>query len=320
MRIAEQVTFGGTGMDRAADLRSDAAAQAAMWAEPAARVLPLWRGKVLVAGTEQATLGWVAPGDPALADCGPALFLGRGAEGPAFAADLSGWEPPADQPEVAPGFFDPSVQAHPGLPDMGFAELRGVMARLSPQDAELAATARALFGWHRAHGFCARCGARSDWSDAGWRRDCPGCGAQHFPRTDPVVIMLILHGNSVLMGRSPAWPEGMYSLLAGFVEPGETIEAAVRREVAEEAGVRVGGVRYLASQPWPFPASLMFGCRGEALGSEITLDPVELEDALWVTREEMVAVMAGLHPRIRAPRRGAIAHFLIANWLADRLD
>jgi len=155
---------------------------------------------------------------------------------------------------------------------------------------------------------------------AGWQRNCPACGAHHFPRTDPVVIMLVTRGNSVLIGRSPGWPDGMYSLLAGFVEPGETLEAAVRREVFEETGVRVGPVRYLASQPWPFPASLMFGCQGEALEGAITIDPAEIEDALWLTREEMVTVMAAAHPRIRAPRRGAIAHFLAEAWLADRLD
>lgn len=122
------------------------------------------------------------------------------------------------------------------------------------------------------------------------------------------------------MGRSPAWPEGMYSLLAGFVEPGETLEAAVRREVMEESNVPVGAVEYLASQPWPFPASLMFGCRGEALATEITIDPVELEHACWVSREEMAEVFAGQHPVMKPARKGAIAHFLLLNWLADRLD
>jgi NAD+ diphosphatase len=155
---------------------------------------------------------------------------------------------------------------------------------------------------------------------SGWQRDCPACGAHHFPRTDPVVIMLITHGNAVLLGRSPGWPEGMYSLLAGFVEPGETLEAAVRREVYEETNVRVGPVSYLASQPWPFPASLMFGCAGEALTTEITIDPQEIEDALWVSREDMVSVFAGQHPDILPARKGAIAHFLLENWLADRLD
>jgi NAD+ diphosphatase len=182
------------------------------------------------------------------------------------------------------------------------------------------ATAKAVLHWHRSHGFCAVCGVASEVSQGGWQRTCPACGAHHFPRTDPVVIMLVTRGNSVLLGRSPAWPEGMYSLLAGFVEPGETLEAAVRREVLEEAGVHCGAVSYLASQPWPFPASLMFGARAEALSEAIVLDPEELEHALWVTREEMVTVMAGLHPTIKPARNGAIAHFILVNWLADRLD
>ena len=155
---------------------------------------------------------------------------------------------------------------------------------------------------------------------AGWQRNCPSCGAQHFPRTDPVVIMLVTHGNRALLGRSPGWPEGMYSCLAGFVEPGETLEAAVRREVLEEAGIRIGTVRYLASQPWPFPASLMIGCAAEALTDTITRDPAELEDAIWITREEALATLSGERPDILPARKGAIAHFLLSNWLADRLD
>jgi NAD+ diphosphatase len=132
--------------------------------------------------------------------------------------------------------------------------------------------------------------------------------------------MLITRGDRVLLGRSPGWPDGMFSLLAGFVEPGETIEAAVRREVFEESGVKVGAVRFLADQPWPFPASLMIGCRGEALTDEIVIDPVEIEAARWVTRAELLTVFAGDHPEIRPARRGAIAHFLLERWLADRLD
>jgi len=192
--------------------------------------------------------------------------------------------------------------------------------RLSVSCAELAATGKAIFGWHASHGFCARCGAASAVAEAGWQRVCPDCGARHFPRTDPVVIMLITHGNSLLLGRSPHWPDGMYSLLAGFVEPGETIEAAVRREVLEESGVRVGPVEYLSSQPWPFPASLMIGCRGAALSTAITLDPVELEDALWVSRERLLDIFAGRDKTVLPARTGAIAQFLMRNWLADRLD
>jgi len=155
---------------------------------------------------------------------------------------------------------------------------------------------------------------------AGWERQCPACGGKHFPRTDPVVIMLITHGNSVLLGRSPGWPDGMYSLLAGFVEPGETMEAAVRREVFEETAVHVGPVSYLASQPWPFPASLMLGCHGMATSRDITIDPNELEDALWLSREELAQAFRGEHPVVKPARKGAIAHFLLSNWLADQLD
>ncbi|KAG1649658.1 Peroxisomal NADH pyrophosphatase NUDT12 [Nymphon striatum] len=204
--------------------------------------------------------------------------------------------------------------------DERFSELRGVMTNLNIRDAELIATAKAVGSWHETHGFCARCGSKSTISMAGWQRDCADCGGHHFPRTDPVVIMLVTHGNSVLMGRSPGWPEGMYSCLAGFVEPGETIEAAVRRETFEEAGVKIGAVEYLSSQPWPFPASLMFGCRGHALTTDINIDPEEIEDAMWVTREEMMETFAGNNPKMKPARNGAIAHFLLLNWLRDTLD
>jgi NAD+ diphosphatase len=320
MRIAETVTFGGSGLDRAAHLRADAQAVQGMLRDPATRVLPVWRGKPLFAG-EPRGLGWVAPGNPALgpADEAPVL-LGLDAGVPRFAVDISGWEP-EEVPDTLGAFFDPSEQRHPLLPaDHAFSELRANMTRLSPREAELAATAKAVLGWHETHAHCARCGARSRMIEAGWQRQCPDCGARHFPRTDPVVIMLILSGNDVLMGRSPGWPEGMYSLLAGFVEPGETLEAAVRREVREETGVEVGRVGYLASQPWPFPASLMMGCRGEAVSREIRVDPAELEDARWVGREEMLEIMAGRSDAMKPARRGAIARFLIEAWLSDRLD
>jgi NAD+ diphosphatase len=320
MRISETVTFGGSGLDRAAHLRNDAQAIEAMLQDLATRVLPVWRGKPLFAG-EPRGLGWLAPGEAVLgpADEAP-VFLGLDEGVARFAVDISGWEP-EEVPDTLGAFFDPSEQRHPLLPaDHAFGELRANMTRLGTREAELAATAKAILGWHETHGHCARCGARSRMIEAGWQRQCPDCGARHFPRTDPVVIMLILSGNDVLMGRSPGWPEGMYSLLAGFVEPGETLEAAVRREVREETGVEVGAVGYLASQPWPFPASLMLGCRGEAISREIRVDPVELEDARWVSREEMLDIVAGRSAAMKPARKGAIARFLIEAWLADRLE
>ena len=334
MRQAEQVVFGGgwTGadalpgaeqarLDRDAAVRNDPVRIAAALDEPSARVLPMWRGKPLVAGAAADRLGWVAPGSAVLARATEApIYLGRLRGAPQFAADISAWEPAGLDPAVLGGFSDDSLQQHPAAPaDHLFRELRAVMTRLDPAEAEIAATARALFNWHRSHGFCARCGQPSQVVAAGWQRACASCGAQHFPRTDPVVIMLVTRGNRVLLGRSPAFPERMYSLLAGFVEPGETVEAAVRREVLEETGIRVGAVRYLASQPWPFPASLMLGCAGEALEDKIAIDPAELADARWATREEVLEAFAG-GGDFQPARPGAIAHFLLTAWVADRLD
>lgn len=317
MISADVLTFSGSALDRAAHLRSDPQEMARLLA--AGQVLPIWRGKPLIRDGQD--LGWVPSGHPVLAHGAEPVFLGLDDGIARFAQDISDWSPEAGAEAVEAGFFDPSAQFHPSLPETQcFLELRGVMVQLSARAAELAASAKAVLHWHRSHRFCAVCGAKSAPINGGWQRACGSCAAQHFPRTDPVVIMLITRGNKLLLGRSPGWPEGMYSCLAGFVEPGETIEAAVRREVAEETGVQVGAVRYIASQPWPFPASLMMGCAGEALSEEITLDPNELEAALWVTREEMMDVMAGQHPVIRPARKGAIAYYLIARWLADRLD
>jgi len=320
MRISEEVTFGGAGFDRAGHLRGGAAAD--LLAAPGTLALALWRGKPLIAGAENAALGWLAPDHPVFAEAGGApAFLGRDAAGQArFAFDISRWEPADADEDQLRAFFDPTEQHHPALPrDWTFAELRGAMTRLSAEDAELAATSRGLFAWHRSHRFCSRCGAESESAQSGWQRVCPACGGHHFPRTDPVVIMLITRGNSVLLGRSPHWPERMYSLLAGFMEPGETIEAAVRREVAEETAIRVGRVDYLACQPWPYPSSLMIGCHGRAETTEIAIDETEIEHALWLTREETLDAVSGAHPGVAPPRKGAIAEFLLSAWLADRL-
>lgn len=327
MQQAEQVTFATGLLERAAHLRENPAVLEEMAAQSAC-ILPLWRGKPLLRmqeGAGAAALQFVARDHAVLAHASEApLFLGMraGASGdvPVFGADVSAWEPAAeDEPRDSQAFLDQSSQRLPGS-NGAFGELRAVMAMLAPVEAEIAATARAMLSWHRSHRFCAACGQQSVLTQGGWQRLCPACNTPHFPRTDPVVIMLVTRGNAVLLGRSPGWPERMYSLLAGFVEPGESIEAAVRREVAEECGVAVGRVTYLASQPWPYPSSLMLGCHGHATSTEITLDPAEIEDALWLSREEMALVFAGQHKDIAAPRAGAIAQFLLENWLADRLD
>ncbi len=321
MRIAHSVTFGGGGLDRAAHLRGRASEVAHLLADPKAVGIAFWRGKPLLAGTDKIHIARLPVQSElfGMADEMP-VFLGLGEQGALFAFDISAWQPD-ESTDISDALFDGSELRHPDLPgDHRFADLRANMAVLSPLDAELAATAKSILGWHDAHGFCAKCGTKSEITMSGWQRNCLVCGRRHFPRVDPVVIMLITHGNTVLLGRSPAWPKRMFSLLAGFVEPGETIEAAVRREVLEEAGIRVGQICYLASQPWAFPSSLMIGCQGDAQNVDITIDPNEIDTALWLSREDLMDVFAGVNDEILPARRGSIAQFLLQNWLADRLE
>ena len=316
--------FVGGGIDRHAERRRDAGALAGA---PGARTLAMWQGRPLVAGDPDAPgLAW-QPMSASLPGTGAGvrIYLGDSGDGPLFAVDVSDWTPESGiAPDLGPGRAGDDQPAPPELVVAGenarFADLRALVSRLSPQDAEIAATAKGILEWHRAHRFCAACGQASTPGQGGWQRQCPACGRAHFPRTDPVVIMLVTRGNRLLLGRSPGWPEGFYSLLAGFMEPGETVEAAVRREVAEETGIETGAVALLNSQPWPFPASLMIGCIAEATSTDIRLDREELDDALWVSREELLAIFAGIHPTISTPRRGAIAAHLMHLWLADRLD
>lgn len=298
-------------------LRGDFGAVDTLARAPNARILPMWRGKPQLG---QAGLGWVGGDHSCLIHAADGLvYLGRFRGDPAFAADISGWEPDALDRTTLAMFTDVSEQVWPGsAPGLSFRDLRASMAQLPAPDATLAATARALFNWHRTHQFCAACGQPSQIAMAGWERHCPACNAKHFPRTDPVVIMLVTQGNSVLLGRQASWPDGMFSALAGFVEPGETLEMAVRREVHEEVGVTVGDVRYLASQPWPFPNSLMLGCIAQARTTQITLDP-ELEEARWVTREQLLRSWSGEDPTLKPARAGSIAHALIGAWLADKI-
>ena len=180
------------------------------------------------------------------------------------------------------------------------------------------AEGKALLNWHARHRFCSNCGAATTSVEAGWRRDCAGCKAQHFPRTDPVAIMLAVAHDKCLLGRSHRFQPGMWSCLAGFIEPGETIEDAVRREVHEEAGITCGRVTYFASQPWPFPTSLMIGCHAEALSHDITVDRSELDDARWFGRDEVAQMLARRHPDgFSAPHPVAIAYHIIRAWVED---
>ena len=199
-------------------------------------------------------------------------------------------------------------------------DLRSVaLKRIVPED-EVGplGEAKAVLDWHARHRFCAQCGGSTVAGASGWRRECTSCGAMHFPRTDPVVIMLVTRGDACLLARQARFAPGMYSCIAGFVAPGETLEDAVRRESWEEAGLRVGNVRYLASQPWPFPSSIMMGCIAEALGDEITLDMTELEEGRWFPRAEVLQMLEGKHPDgLACPQHIAIANTLVRAWALE---
>ena len=273
--------FSGPGLDRADALRADDPGLRAMAAGPDALELS-WRDGLPTLTTD-GKLSWTRP-------TSPDLFLGLEGGAPRFSPIV---EVSSDVRVVLP-----------------------LIATLDADDAPLFAAALSLARWHSRHRFCANCGHPSDSIRGGWSRRCSSCSAEHYPRVDPVVIMLAEHDGRLLLGRQPHYPPGRYSALAGFVEVGENLEAAVARELFEEAGIRVRNVRYIASQPWPFPSSLMFGCHAEAGSDALTIDTNELDDARWFTREEVAAAMRGdPDAPFGAPPKAAIARTLLEHWL-----
>ena len=293
--------FAGGELDRAAPLRSDEGWVAAHRANPASRYVALWRGFCLISGDDKPraayldreTIDRIIPNDAIL------TLLGLEDDIATFAVDLSYFDD------------DPSQGALSGLG--AFRDLRDFGGLMAGPEASLMAHARGLIYWHQRHRFCGVCGSASHIRDAGHLRRCGNqdCGADHFPRTDPAVIMLVADGDRCLMGRQTEWPEGLYSTLAGFVEPGESLEEAVAREIWEEAGITVRDVRYHSSQPWPFPASLMLGFYATATSTEITLNCDELDDARWFHRDELRNPGDGM----RLPRPTSISRRLVDDWL-----
>ena len=299
------IMFANNPLDRAGNLRRNPEWVRAQLTDDTALFVPMWQLSPLVLPEitkgEGRDVGWLPR--PALADAiddqSLIVFLGVNRRGkPLFAADVSRLSNPEDAgPFKGMGIFE---------------DVRNLAAAGDMPDTELAilAQAKAMLDWNLRHGFCSQCGSLTHMAEAGYKRACPNCGAEHFPRTDPVVIMLAHHDDACLVGRQKGWPEGMFSSLAGFMEPGETIEEAVAREMQEEAGIDITSVRYLGTQPWPFPASMMIGCLAEASGRDITLDDEELEEARWISREDVRRAMNGEGP-IGVPPRMAIAHQLM---------
>ncbi len=305
--MAHRNTFAGNPLDRAGDLRNDADWLAEREADPEALAMVLWEGRPLVEETaEGPRLVWLSLKHARDMVTDRDLFMGLWNGAPVFAVEFEGSLDPAEGPVRGLGAFH---------------EMRAAAAILPGPDAAMAGGAKSLFDWRRRHGFCAACGTMSQTAAGGWKRRCPACGTEHFPRVDPVAIMLpVFEGGTepvCLLGRQASWPEGRMSALAGFLEPGESIEEGCAREVKEEAGLTVVSARYHSSQPWPFPSQLMIGLIAEVSDDQARPDQTELEAVAWLTRAEVRAMLAGKHPTIHAPPPIAIARSLLEAWVKE---
>ncbi len=295
--------YSGSLLERAAALRGDEVKLAAFLTHP--------RAGVYVVGGESIVLKAQGAAPDPLFSPDEARALGVARE-TVFLGLLH------DAPRFGVGIDPAAIEALKARADLKLIDLRTIAMQGEVDTVHVPplAEAKAILGWHARHRFCPNCSAATVLTQAGWRRDCPVCKAEHFPRTDPVVIMLPIKGDRCVLGRSPRFPPTMWSCLAGFCEPGESIEEAVRREVAEEVGVTCARVRYFASQPWPFPASLMIGCHAEAVSDEVVIDKSEIEDARWFDRAELKSMLLRQHPQeLSTPPPIAIAHHIIRDFV-----
>jgi NAD+ diphosphatase len=300
---AADYAFSGSKLERSATLRSDDAALAALAEDPRAGFYAIGGDTILMSkcGEERDPL-FSGTRAAALGEVRDRVFLGLADGAPRFGVSL-----------------DPRVADHlKSREDLAATDLRSIAvgALVAAEHLPPLAEAKAVLGWHARHRFCPNCGAATRATQGGWRRDCPSCKAEHFPRTDPVVIMLAIAGERCVLGRSPRFPKTMWSCLAGFCEPGESIEEAVRREVQEEVGLVCARIKYFASQPWPFPSSLMIGCHALAVTEELVIDQSEIEEARWFERDELKEMLARSHPQgLTAPPPIAIAHHIIRDFV-----
>jgi NAD+ diphosphatase len=295
-------------LDRAAHLRSDDAKLLALEERRDARAYVVYRDSLVVKREAASPRALLSLDEALTFGANPGtIFLGLRDGAPVFGMGIS----PA------------AVEKLSTRDDAAVTELRGMaMQGVVPANQLSAiAMAKSMVNWHQRHGYCANCGARTAMKEGGWKRDCPNCKAEHFPRTDPVVIMLVASGDKVLLGRQKHFPPGMYSCLAGFVEAAETIEDAVRREIFEEAGITCADVNYYMTQPWPYPSSLMIGCTARATNEDVVVDRSELEDARWFERREATLMIRREHPEgLAGPHPFAIAHHLLGRWVHNGPD
>ncbi len=306
MRPTDPIPFTGNPLDRASDKRTDTDWLASTRNDVRSRFMLMWKSQPVLEGAEGTKSTQLLLVDAKAAgalgpDSAQEIFLGLDDSGAAyFARDISALPEPV-------GAVLPKL-GHP-------REGRAAASALPFEHVAIMGQAKALLSWHERHPFCSVCGKATVSAEAGYKRSCPDCGADHFPRTDPAVIMLATYGDSCLLAHNTRFPANRYSTLAGFVEPGESFEEAVRREIFEEVHLRVGEVRYFATQPWPFPASVMIGCYAEALSRDFKVDGVEIEAARWFDRATVLRLLAGEKMEgVEIPQRQAIAHHLIRNW------
>src|SRR6195952_175736 len=295
-------------LDRAAHLRTDDGKLLALERDRSARAYVVYRDSLVVKQE--------AEGPRALLTIDEALQFGANS-GTIFLGLRDG------APVFGMGIKAEAIEKLLTRNDVAVTELRGMAMQgaVPPEQLSAIAMAKSMVSWHQRHGFCANCGTRSAMKEGGWKRDCPNCKTEHFPRTDPVVIMLVTSGDKCLMGRQKQFLPGMYSCLAGFVEAAETIEDAVRREIFEESGIRCTDVSYYMTQPWPYPSSLMIGCVARATNEDIVVDRTELEDARWFDRAEAMLMLRREHPDgLAGPHPFAIAHHLLGRWLQPARD
>ncbi len=292
--------FASNPLDRALAQRGDEAWLHARYADTRGRYLPFQALNVGVSTRDPQRLGWLDRGAVgAWAGRGEPVLLGLLGDVPHFAFSVD------------------AAEAVPAFDDVEFRDPRGIATELAPAEGGILAQGRSTLEWHQTHRFCSRCGSETSPIEGGARRLCSGCAARSYPQVSPSMIVLVERDNRCLLARRPRAPLNRYSCLAGYLEPGESIEDAVRREVLEESGVIVGGVRYHSSQPWPFPATLMIGCIAEASSEEVSVDGVEIAEARWFTRDDARRAITGGHPDLAFPDRVAIAHHLIRAWAQE---